>query len=362
MDEINFQQRAIDLAKDSIGIVSPRPAVGAVIVSKGKIISEGKTQQSPLGHAEAEAIRKSKIDLSKSTLYCTLEPHNFISHDTPCTELIINSGIKKISCPKVDNNPKVKGNGFKELEKAGIEIIRSWGKDQMSQIDELYSAYDFKIINKRPRISAKFAMTLDGKISTSNKESKWITSEESRNKVHEIRNKSDAIISGINTIISDNSKLTARLNNKHTGKPEYRVVLDNNARLNNTLDIYKDQNSGKVIWFTSKNSKPTNIPNHITHINSKNERISPIEVIRFLSEIGCYEILLESGGTLLGSFFDEKLVDKVYAFIAPSIFGGASALSPVAGKGIQKITDKINLSNLSIERIKEDILITGIID
>ena len=362
MDEIKFQQRAIDLAKESIGLVSPRPGVGAVIVSEGKIISEGKTRQSPLPHAEAEAIKKINGDLSKATLYCTLEPHNFNSHDISCTEMIIKSGIKKVSCPKIDTNPKVKGNGFKQLEKEGIEIITSWGDYQKKQIDELYEAYDFKIKNLRPRIAAKFAMTLDGKISTSNNESKWITSKESRNKVHEIRNRCDAIITGINTIISDDSKLTARLNNKHTGKPKYRVVLDNNSKLNNTHEIYKNEDAGKVIWFTSKDVNPTHIPSHITHVNSKNIKISPLEVIDFLTELGCYEILLESGGSVLGSFFDEKLVDKVYAFIAPSIFGGISASSPVEGKGIQNITDRIKLSNLSVERIKEDILIIGNID
>ena len=362
MDEIKYQQRAINLAKESIGLVSPRPAVGAVIVSEGKIISEGKTNVSPSDHAEAEAIKNANGDLSKAILYCTLEPHNFDSHDSACTKLIIKSGIKKISCPKIDKNPKVNGEGFNQLEKAGIEVVRSWGKEQINQIESLYESYDFMIENQKPRISAKFAMTLDGKISTANKESKWITSEESRNKVHEIRNQCDAIISGINTIIMDNSKLTSRLNNEPTGKPKYRVILDNNCRLNKSHEIFNDENSGEVIWFTSSNLSIKNIPNHITHVKSKNKKISPEEVIDYLSKLGCYEILIESGGTLLGSFFDKRLVNKVYAFIAPTIFGGESAPSPIGGNGIKNIIDKIELSNTIVETIKEDILITGIID
>ena len=362
MDEIKFQQRAIDLAKESMGLVSPRPAVGALIVNQGEIISEGKTLESPKDHAEASAIKNAQIDLTNATLYCTLEPHNFRTHDKACTELIIQSGIKKISCPKIDVNPKVNGEGFKQLQKAGIEVSRSWGLEQSDQIDKLYEAYDFMIKNKKPRISAKFAMTLDGKISTSNNESKWITSENSRIRVHEIRNQCDAIITGINTIISDNAKLTSRINNLKTGKPKYRVILDNSSKLNESHEIYNDKNSGNVIWFTSKDPSRKNIPAHITHISSKNEKISLKEVIKYLYEIGCYEILIESGGTLLGSFFDEKLVNKVYAFISPTIFGGITAPSPVGGQGIQKIIDKIKLGNTTVESIKEDILITGIIN
>jgi len=362
MDEIKYQQRAINLAKESIGLVSPRPAVGAVIVSEGKIISEGKTNVSPSDHAEAEAIKNANGDLSKAILYCTLEPHNFDSHDSACTKLIIKSGIKKISCPKIDKNPKVNGKGFNQLEKAGIEVVRSWGKEQINQIESLYESYDFMIENQKPRISAKFAMTLDGKISTANKESKWITSEESRNKVHEIRNQCDAIITGINTIIEDNAKLTSRLENIHTGKPKYRIILDNKCKLNDSYEIYNNSTSGDVIWFTSKDPIQKNIPNHITHIRSKNESISPQEVIDYLSDLGCYEILIEAGETLLGSFFDDKLVNKIYAFISTTIFGGTSAPSPVGGEGIKKIIDKIKVTNTTVEIIKEDILITGIIE
>ena len=362
MDQIKFQQRAIDLAKESMGLVSPRPAVGAVIVIQGEIISEGKTLESPNDHAEASAIKNAQRDLNNATLFCTLEPHNFTTHDIPCTDLIIQSGIKKISCPKSDKNPKVNEKGFKQLEKAGIEIDRSWGLEQLDQIDKWYESYDFMLKNKKPRVSAKFAMTLDGKIATSDNESKWITSEDSRKRVHEIRNQSDAVITGINTIISDDSKLTSRINNLKTGKPKYRVVLDNNARLNESYEIYNDKNSGEVIWFTSKKPSHKNIPDHITNIKSKGDKISPKEVIEYLYQLGSYEILIESGGTLLGSFFDQRLVNKVYAFISPSIFGGTSAPSPVGGKGIQKIIDKIKLTKTSVESIKEDILITGIID
>ena len=362
MNDIKFQQRAIDLAKESIGLVSPRPAVGALIVQEDEIISEGKTLESPNDHAEAAAIKNAKVDLSNAILYCTLEPHNFTTHDIPCTELIINSGIKKISCPKKDINHKVDGKGFKRLEEAGIIVEKSWGSNQLEQIEKLYESYDFYIKNQKPRISAKFAMSLDGKISTSTNESKWITSEESRRKVHEIRNSCDAIITGINTVTSDNAKLTSRIDGIYSGKPKYRVVLDNNCKLDETHEIYSDINSGNVIWFTSKDINKKNLPNHITHIKSKYAYISPKEVIEYLEDLGCYEILVESGGTLLGSFFDQRLVNNIYAFISPVIFGGISAPSPVGGKGIEKIIDKIKLSNTTVERIKDDILITGIID
>ena len=362
MDEIKFQERVIYLAKKSQGMVSPRPAVGAVIVKDGRIISEGFTKPRPALHAEADAINKAKEDIKGSTLYCTLEPHNFTTYDTPCTEKIISSGIRKVSCPKIDINPKVNGQGFKYLRNNGIIIDNDWADELAIEIDKLYEGYEFNQRYNRPRVSAKFAMTLDGKISTKNGESKWITSDKSRSKVHEIRDSSDAIISGINTIIKDDAMLTARKDKRPTGKPKYRVILDNNSKLDESYKIFKDESAGEVIWFTSKNSSPRKIPKHVSHQNSKFDNIDPKEVIDHLSEKGCLDILIESGGTLLGSFFDQKLVDKVFAFIAPTIFGGLSAPSPVQGAGINKIIDRINLRNISIETIEEDILITGIIN
>ena len=362
MDEIKFQERTINLAKKSQGMVAPRPAVGALLVKDGKIISEGYTKPRPGLHAEADAINNAKEDIKGSTLFCTLEPHNFTTHDTPCTEKIINSGITKVSCPKIDINPKVNGKGFEDLKNKGIIVENNWGDEQVKEINNLYEGYEFNLKHNRPRVSAKFAMTLDGKISTKNGDSKWITSEQSRNKVHEIRYLSDAIITGINTIIEDNAILTAREKNKPTGKPKYRVILDNNSKLNESYKIFRDESLGEVIWFTSKDSSPKKIPQHISHKSSKFAKIDPKEVLEHLGEIGCLDILIESGGTLLGSFFDQKIVDKVYAFIAPSIFGGQTAPSPVEGKGIDKIIDRINLKNVSIESIEEDILITGIIN
>ena len=358
MYENKFQQRAIDLAKECIGKVSPRPAVGAVIVSNNKIIGEGKTNISPGSHAEIEAIKNSTNDLNGATLYCTLEPHNFFSNDIPCTEQIIKSGISKVSCPILDINPKVHGKGFKDLKKAGVEIDMEWSNSKTKQCEELYEAYNYKILNNKPFVSVKLAMTLDGKIATKNNESKWITNEESRNKVHKIRGFSDAVITGINSVIIDDPKLNSRIEKTFYGNPKYRVILDNSGKLNDKHQLYSNQNIGKVIWFTNENVSRKKLPSHITQIKSKtNIKIS--EVIKELNNLGCNSVLVEAGGTLVGSFFDEKIVDKVYAFIAPTIFGGKNAPNAVQGDGIIKIKDRINLNISSIEKINEDILIVG---
>tara|TARA_B110000438_G_scaffold256546_1_gene264084 strand:+ start:1044 stop:2129 length:1086 start_codon:yes stop_codon:yes gene_type:complete len=358
MYENDFQQRAIDLAKECIGKVSPRPAVGAVVVLNNKIIGEGKTNISPGSHAEIEAIKNSKGDLNGATLYCTLEPHNFYSKDIPCTEQIIKAGISVVSCPTIDLNPKVNGQGFNDLEKAGIKILENWEDSKIKQCDELYEAYNFKILNNRPLISVKLAMTLDGKIATKTNESKWITNEESRNRVHEIRGYSDAIITGINSVIHDNPKLNSRINKSYIGNPKYRVILDNHGKLDENYEIYSNQDIGKVIWFTMDNIKRKNLPNHITQIKCT-ENIKINDVIKELNKLDCNSILVESGGTLMGSFFDQRKVDKVYAFIAPTIFGGKDSPTSVEGNGIIKIKDRINLNISSIENINEDILIIG---
>jgi len=358
MYENKFQQRAIDLAKQCIGKVSPRPAVGAVIVSNNKIIGEGKTNSSPGTHAEIEAIKNSTDNLNGATLYCTLEPHNFFSNDIPCTEQIIKSGISIVSCPTFDINPKVNGKGFDDLKNAGIKIEMNWSDSKTKQCAELYEAYNFKILNNRPFISIKLAMTLDGKIATQKNESKWITNEDSRNRVHKIRGFSDAIITGINSVIIDNPKLNSRIDKYFNGNPKYRVVLDNSGKLNEEHQLYSNQNIGKVIWFTGENVSRKKLPDHITQIKSENN-IQITDVIKELNNLGCNSVLVEAGGTLVGSFFDEKIVDKVYAFIAPTIFGGKNAPNAVQGKGIIKIKDRINLDISSLEKINEDILIIG---
>ena len=359
MQEEKFQQLAIDLAKKAIGKVSPRPAVGAVLVLNGKVIGKGKTNISPGDHAEVEAIKNASDKTFGATLYCTLEPHNFYSKDDPCTKKIIEAGIKKVSCPVVDINPNVNSKGFEELKKAGIEIENEWNQYQKKQCEELYEAYNFKILNKRPYISIKLAMTLDGKIATKNHESKWITNEESRKRAHDIRGINDSIVTGINTILQDDPNMTSRYKKIYKGNPKYRVILDNKGKLNKNFQIYSKSNEGRVVWFTDKNVTKENVPSHIIHIPSKKDKIELRDVINELESLGCNSILIEAGGTLAGSFFDEKLIDKVYAFISPSIFGGKDSPNAVEGNGINNIKDKINLKISSIEQINEDILIIG---
>ena len=359
MDEEKFQQLAIDLANKSIGKVSPRPPVGAVIVKDGKVVGQGRTKISPGDHAEAEAITEASNKANGATLYCTLEPHNFFSKDEACTKKIIDSGIAKVSCPKIDINPKVNGNGFEELRNAGIELENNWNDYQKKQCEELYESYNFKILNNRPLISIKLAMTLDGKIATKNNDSKWITNEKSRLKGHELRGISDAIITGINTIISDDPKMNSRGIKIYEGNPKYRVILDNDGKLNKNHQIYKDKNLGKIVWFTGKSVDRSQLPDHIMHIKSSKIKIEINDVIKELDILGCNSILIEAGGTLAGSFFDKRLVDKVYAFISPSIFGGKKAPNAIEGEGIDKIKERINLKISSIEQLDEDILIIG---
>ena len=361
MDEIKFQNRAIELAKKSIGLVSPRPAVGAIVVSKGKIVGEGHTMPSPKEHAETIATKKAKNNTKNSVLYCTLEPHNFFSKGIPCTKLIIESGIKEVSCPTIDKNPKVNGKGFEELIKAGIKINHKWDKNSISECKKLYESYEHKIIHEKPYISLKTAMTIDGKIATTNNESKWITNEDSRKRVHQIRKYSDAIITGINTVLSDDPMLTARESNKYLNRPRYRVVLDHKGQLNKNYRIFNQKEFGDVLWFTDNNVKVNNLPTHIKHYKCKNS-IDLNYVVETLYKLGCNSILVESGSTLAGAFFDNNLINKLYTFIAPKIFGGQNAPNPIGGLGITNINNHIKLKNITIEEISGDFLFTGEID
>lgn len=204
-------------------------------------------------------------------------------------------------------------------------------------------------------------MTIDGKIATTNNESKWITNEESRKRVHQIRKYSDAIITGINSVLSDDPLLTVRESNKYLNRPKYRVVLDHKGQLNNNYRIFNQNEFGKVLWFTDHKVKVNNLPSHIKHYKCKNS-IDLNHVVDTLYNLGCNSILVESGSTLAGAFFDNNLINKLYTFIAPKIFGGQNAPNPIGGLGITNMNNHTKLKNITIEEISGDFLFTGEID
>ncbi len=355
-----FIERAFLLAEEGLGQVSPRPSVGAVIIKDNKLISEGKTDPQPGNHAEVNAINKCNEDIANSTLICTLEPHSYHGVSAPCTEAIIKSGIKKVICPIEDPNPKVSGNGFRQLIHAGIEIERNFSKKHIKRAKKIIEGFEKSLVHKIPFISLKIASSIDGKISTNSNQSKWITSEKSRNYGRLLRRKYDAVMTGINTIESDNPQLTFRdKNDNNTGYPRYKIVLDSNGKINQDAKIF-DSNEKTIVFTTDKNKinfKKNNL--EIFEVGNVDGRTNLSEIMKILNNLGIHKILVESGNILNTELIKKNFVDKVYFFISPKIIGGDKI--SVGDIGIQNIKDIIMLRDLEYKYLDEDILISGYI-
>ena len=359
MSDEKFMAEALRIAKNAEGRVSPNPMVGAVIVKDGKIIAEGWHRKAGTPHAEVHALNMADELAKDSTMYVTLEPCSHFGRTPPCANKIVDAGIKKVVVAMKDPNPLVAGRGIEILKAAGIEVEVGILEDDARRLNEVFLKY---ITKKIPFVTAKFACSLDGKISTVTGESQWISCEESRNFVHHLRDINDGIMVGIGTILADNPSLTARIEN---GKNPVRIIVDSMARTPLDSKILNDGAAKNIIAVTE--NAPTEKIDALKNLGA--EIIvagnSQVDLKILMAELASREItsvLLEGGGILNFSMFRAGLIDKVFAFVAPKIIGGKNALSPVAGGGFEKLSDAVNLENLAAEKIGSNILISGYIN
>ena len=355
MDE-KFMAEAIRLARNAQGRTSPNPMVGAVIVKAGRIIAEGWHRKAGTPHAEIHALNMAGELAKNSTMYVTLEPCSHYGRTPPCANKIVDAEISRVVVAMQDPNPLVAGRGIKILRDAGITVDVGILEEDARRLNEIFIKY---ITQKIPFVSAKFASTLDGKIATVTGESQWISGEDSRKFTHHLRDIHDAIMVGIGTVLADNPSLTTRLDN---GKNPVRIIVDSHARTPIDAKILTDKQAPTIIAVA--NSAPAEKISALKNLGA--EIIfagnSQVDLKILMQELGRREItsiLLEGGGTLNFSMIRAGLVDKFYAFIAPKILGGKNALTPVEGAGFEKISDAVELENLTAEKIGADILISG---
>lgn len=349
-----FMKNALKLAKRGRGLVSPNPLVGCVIVSNNRIAGKGYYQYFGGPHAEINALRDAGEKAVNSTMYVTLEPCCFYGKTPPCTEAIIRSGVKEVVIGMEDPNPKVNGRGIQKLKAKRIKVTTDILKKQATKLNEAYIKY---VTKKVPFVILKTAMSLDGKIASVTGDSKWISSEKSRQWVHRLRSQVDGVLVGINTVLKDNPGLTAH----GLGKNPLRIVLDGEARIPLKSQLLNNQAPTLVVTAHSpgKLSVLKRRGIRVLRINAKNGKINLKVLLRRLAKMGITSLLVEGGGETNASFLKEKLVDKVLVFIGPKIVGGRNAITPVAGNGIDKISQAIKLDKMSIKKIDEDILIEG---
>ncbi|MDO4300168.1 MAG: bifunctional diaminohydroxyphosphoribosylaminopyrimidine deaminase/5-amino-6-(5-phosphoribosylamino)uracil reductase RibD [Clostridia bacterium] len=356
---MNYMERAIELAKKGAGFVSPNPMVGAVIVKDGRIIGEGFHEKYGSNHAEVNAFLNASEDVEGAEMYVTLEPCSHYGNTPPCAKAIVEHKIKKVYIGSLDTNPKVAGKGVEILKNGGVEVEVGIMEKECKAINPIFFKY---IETGIPYVVMKSAMTLDGKISAYTGDSKWVTNEKSRYMVQELRHKLKAIMVGINTVITDNPKLTCRIEN---GINPIRIIVDSKLQIPLDAKVLKLKNKDRCIIAAAKGcdickkSELQSMGAEIIETPSINNRVDLKYLMTKLGEMKIDSILLEGGGTLNFSMLQNNLVDKALFFIAPKIIGGDQSKTPVEGKGIAFMDDAIKLHNIEVKNIENDILIYG---
>ena len=355
--------QALSLARLALGQVSPNPAVGAVVVKGGEIIGQGYTQPPGSDHAEIVALREVGPKARGGTLYVTLEPCHHHGRTPPCTQAIIDAGITEVYLSALDDNPLVSGRGVMALKEAGIRVYVGECQPEARELNEAYSKF---ITSGLPFVTAKYAMSLDGKIATRSGDSKWISGEEARHFVHSIRYASDAVMVGVNTVLADDPHLTARSCCGRGGtahRQPLRVIVDDVGRMPHGASMFAEP--GQTLLALGRAVKPeekaafTKAGAEVVAMPSDDGLVDLEGLLKYLAGRDVTSVLVEGGGVLLGSLFDLGLVDKVVCFIAPIIIGGAGARVPVAGRGIDKVTKALKLKRVSASRLGQDLMVSG---
>ena len=359
--DVKYMKLALAEAGKGAGRTSPNPAVGAVIVKDGRVLSRGYHRRAGLPHAEIEALEKVGRSCPGATLYVTLEPCNHHGKTPPCTESILHAGISRVVVGAMDPNPGVKGGGSGFLAKNGIEVRNGVLEDDCRTLNEDFFTF---ITTGRPFVIAKSAQTLDGWTATSLKDSRWVTNEKSRRYVHRLRDRVDAIMVGVGTIMADNPSLTTRLENRK-GKNPLRIVLDTYLRTPEEARILNDEfpdRSLLVIGEKAGGEKVDRIRKKGVSILScptKNGRLDLQALMGKLGRMSIMSLLVEGGSLVLGSMIREELVNKFYIFKAPKILGGNDGVPMASGPGVKHMRDCTTLENVKFRSFGEDMLITG---
>jgi diaminohydroxyphosphoribosylaminopyrimidine deaminase/5-amino-6-(5-phosphoribosylamino)uracil reductase len=353
-----LMRRALELARKGAGLVSPGPLVGCVIVDRfGKIIGEGFYVFEEVKHAETLALAEAGERASEGTAYVSLEPHSHHGRTSPCTDALIAAGIKRVVAPIQDLNPRVSGRGFEHLRSAGIEVQTGLMAEEASRINE---AYLHAMKTGRAFVHLKLAVSLDGKIATKTKDSRWVAGPESLRRAHELRHAYDAILIGIGTAIADDPMLTDRSGFKRR-RPLVRIVLDERLELPIESNLVRSAQQFPVIVVagsTASDEKVKVLEKQGVEVVRNKDR----DLLWLLGELhrrSLNSVLVEGGAGVAGGLVDTRLVDKATFFVAPKIVGGRDAPSAINGAGVELMKDALKLEAVEVTQRGEDIEITG---
>lgn len=355
---VYFMNTALNLAKKGAGKTSPNPMVGAIVVKDNTIVGYGWHMKAGGPHAEIFALDQAKDQARGAALYVTLEPCCHHGKTPPCTDAIINAGIRKVVIAMADPNPLVSGQGIKQLQDAGIEVVCGIMEKEACYLNDIYIK---NITAHKPFCALKTAITLDGKTATKSGSSRWVTNEKSREYVHILRSHYDAVLTGVGTVLADDCQLNVRLDDDLLPQP-IRIVLDPglqtpvDARILDTktaptmiITKKESMDQSNNIALTKKGAKIYALPHQGNRINLQ-------ELLDFLYRMGIMSIMVEAGSNLNASFLRADLIDKYYVFMAPKFVGGNDGMGIFAGPGVANMANAMPLQIVEKEYFKEDIL------
>jgi len=344
LNDINYIEQCFNISRKGLGHVSPNPLVGAILVKDDKIIGRGYHKKFGEAHAEVNAIKKSRVDVAGSTLYCNLEPCCHTNKKTPpCVPLIIQRNIKRVVISNLDPNREVNGKGVKQLRDAGIEVITGISEEEGKEINKFYFKY---IKQKLPFVTLKIAQSLDGKISEAKNKQTWLTGKESIKFVHKLRSEYDAVLVGANTIKVDNPLLTVR---EVKGRNPIRIVFDGKLSIPLGSRVLNNNEPEKTWIFTSNNPnqrKLKQIEKRGVKVfsvkNSANKKINLNSILKILANNKITSVLVEGGQEIFSQFFNQKLFDELIILQSPKILG----------KGLSSF-NSTDLKKLHLREIKQ---------
>ncbi|WP_449241306.1 bifunctional diaminohydroxyphosphoribosylaminopyrimidine deaminase/5-amino-6-(5-phosphoribosylamino)uracil reductase RibD [Desulfoscipio gibsoniae] len=356
-----YMQMALALAAGAAGRTSPNPMVGAVAVKNDRVVGRGYHARAGTPHAEVHALNEAGECAEGAILYVTLEPCCHHGRTGPCTDAIIKAGISRVVLAMTDPNPLVAGKGVQKLKDAGVQVECGVLEEDARRLNEVFIKY---ITTRLPYVVLKTAMSLDGKIATVKGESQWITGAKAREYVHRLRDRYDAILVGVGTVLADDPSLTARLPDGG-GKDPIRIILDSKARTPINARVINRSSAAPTIIATTSGAPPEKVRLlkeagvQILEVSGGEGGIEPAALLRELGRREITSVLVEGGARVNGSFITAGLADKVYWFIAPKLIGGSSAPGPVGGPGIIALREALSIRDIKLRRYGEDICIEG---
>lgn len=356
-----WMQRALALAARARGRTSPNPMVGAVLVKDNQLVGEGFHAYAGSDHAEVVALREAGEAGRGATLYVSLEPCCHFGRTPPCVEQIVQAGVRRVVAACEDPNPAVSGKGIAALRAAGLSVQVGLLADEAARLNEAFFTH---VRTGRPFVTLKVAASLDGKIATRTGESRWITGETARRRVHQLRNEVDAVLVGIGTVLRDDPLLTTRLGIAEQRDP-IRVIVDNLARLPLRANVVNRASTAPTILAVSQMAPRTKLEAleregvQVIVVEDSPRRVSLERLMEALGKRGILSVMIEGGAEINASALREGIVDKVLFFVAPILIGGKSTPTAVGGEGIETLGQALRLRDVRVERFDDDILVEG---